>query len=169
MTQALGSFYRNSLNSGMDFVTIHDEIECIKSYITILNIRYDDKIKMDYEVEEGLLNCKILKLLLQPLVENAVHHGIKGNDGEGQISIKIFEDEDEIILMVTDDGVGMTEDRIEDIMQGETVTGKSGFGIYSLMQRITLYYDIPNPIMIQSEIGTGTEIALRVKRIEEGE
>lgn len=169
ITQALGSFYRNSLNSGMDFVTIRDEVECIKSYITILNIRYDDKIKVDYEVEEELLNCKILKLLLQPLVENAVHHGIKGNDGRGHISIKIFEDEDEIILMVADDGVGMTEEKIEDIMQGKTITGKSGFGIYSLMQRITLYYGIEHPVLIQSEIGTETEIAIRVKRIKEGD
>lgn len=169
ITQALGSFYRNSLNSGMDFVMIRDEVECIKSYITILNIRYDDKIKVDYEVEEQLLNCKILKLLLQPLVENAVHHGIKGNDGRGHISIKIFEDEDEMILMVADDGVGMTEERMEDVLQGKTVTGKSGFGIYSLMQRITLYYGIENPVMIHSEIGIGTEIAIRVKRIKEGD
>jgi two-component system sensor histidine kinase YesM len=102
-------------------------------------------------------------------VENAVHHGIKGNDGRGHISIKIFEDEDEIILVVADDGVGMTEDRIEDVLQGKTVTGKSGFGIYSLMQRITLYYGIENPVMIHSEIGIGTEIAIRVKRIKEGD
>lgn len=169
MTQALGSFYRNSLNSGMDFVTIQEEIQCIRSYITILNIRYDDKIKIDYEVEEHLLKRKILKLLLQPLIENAVHHGIKGNNGLGHISIKIFEDEDEIILMVADDGVGMSEERIEEIMEGKTVTGKAGFGIHSLKQRITLYYGIKNPIIIQSEIGLGCEVAVRVKQIEEGE
>jgi two-component system sensor histidine kinase YesM len=167
ITQALGSFYRNSLNSGQDFVTIRDEVECIKSYITILNIRYDDKIKMDYEIEEGVEDYKILKLLLQPLVENAVHHGIKGNDGCGHILIKIFSDEDEIILMVSDDGVGMTQERLAEIFQGKTVTGKSGFGIHSLIQRISLYYGIPHPVMIHSEPEMGTEIAIRVKRMEE--
>lgn len=169
MTQALGSFYRNSLNSGMDFVTIYDEIQCIQSYITILNIRYDDKIRIDYEVEEHLLRHKILKLLLQPLIENAVHHGIKGNNGAGNILVKIFEDEGEIILIVADDGAGMTEERVSDIMHGKSVTGKSGFGIYSLKQRITLYYGITNPIVIHSEVGGGCEVAVRVKKIEEGE
>ncbi|WP_180272622.1 sensor histidine kinase [Konateibacter massiliensis] len=169
MTQALGSFYRNSLNSGLDFVTIQDEIQCIRSYITILNIRYDDKIKVEYDVEEHLLNCKILKLLLQPLIENAVHHGIKGNDGAGHILVKIFEDEEEIILIVLDDGVGMSEERVHSIMEGKSVTGKSGFGIYSLKQRITLYYGIQNPIMIHSEVGGGCEITVRVKKMEEGE
>ncbi|HHV12813.1 MAG TPA: histidine kinase [Clostridiales bacterium] len=169
MTQALGSFYRNSLNSGMDFVTISEEIQCIRSYITILNIRYDDKIKVKYEVEEHLLKHKILKLLLQPLIENAVHHGIKGNNGAGNILIKIFEDEEEIILIVSDDGVGMTEERARAIMDEKSVTGKPGFGIYSLKQRITLYYGIPNPIMIHSEVEGGCEITVRVKKIEEGE
>lgn len=169
MTQALGSFYRNSLNSGMDFVTVQDEILCIKSYITILNIRYDDKIKIEYEVEEHLQKSKILKLLLQPLIENAVHHGIKGKNQTGHINVKVFDDEDEIILLVADDGVGMSQERIKDIMKGETLTGKSGFGIQSLKQRITLYYGISSPIMIHSEIGSGCEITVRVKKIKEGE
>ncbi|WP_181899227.1 cache domain-containing sensor histidine kinase [Lachnotalea glycerini] len=168
MTQALGSFYRNSLNSGMNFVSIADELDCIKSYITILNIRYDDKIKVSYEVEEHLQNKKILKLLLQPLIENAVHHGIKGKDGYGHIFVKIFEDEDEIILEVKDDGIGMTEERTKEVFEGKAITGKSGFGIQSLKQRITLYYGIENPIMIHSEAGIGTEITVRVKQIEEG-
>lgn len=169
MTQALGSFYRNSLNSGMDFVTVQDEISCIKSYITILNIRYDDNIKIDYEVEEHLLERKILKLLLQPLIENAVHHGIKGKNKAGHISVKIFDDDDEIILLVADDGVGMSDERIIDIMRGKTLTGKSGFGIQSLKQRITLYYGIRNPIMIHSELDSGCEVTVRIKKIEEGE
>ena len=167
MTQALGNFYRNSLNSGMNVVTIKDEISCIQSYITILNMRYEDKIKTEYHVEEQLWDIPVLKLLLQPVVENAVHHGIKGNDGCGRITIEIFEDEDEIIFMVSDDGIGMSEDRIQEIMEGRTVTGKSGFGIYNLKQRISLYYGIKDPIMIHSEPGTGTEVTIRIKKIKE--
>lgn len=167
MTQALGSFYRNSLNSGKTFISIKDEIECIQSYITILNIRYDNQIKVEYEIEEDLLECQVIKLLLQPLVENAVHHGIKVKCESGTIGIRVFSNDQEIIFMVSDDGVGMSEERIEEIMEGRTVTGKSGFGIYSLIQRIRLYYGIENPIMIHSEVGNGTEVAVRIQRIAE--
>ena len=168
MTQALGNFYRNSLNSGMDFVTVGEEIQCIKSYITILNIRYEDKIKVEYDVEEGLKEQYILKLLLQPLIENAVHHGIKGTGECGTIVVKAYRDEDEMIFIVTDDGVGMTEDRIRDVLEGKTKDGKSGFGVYSLMQRISLYYHIDDPLTIHSEINNGTEVTVRVKVLDGG-
>ncbi len=166
MTQALGSFYRNSLNSGLDFIKIKDEINCIQSYMTIINIRYDNEIKLEIDVEEEIEDCKILKLLLQPLVENAVHHGIKPKEGKGTISIRVFSDEDEIIFMISDDGIGMSEEKIVEIMEGRTVTGKSGFGLYNLMQRVTLYHGIKQPVLIHSETGNGTEVAVRVKRLE---
>lgn len=169
MTQALGSFYRNSLNSGLDFIAVEEEIKCIENYITILNIRYENKINLTYEVEDGLNQCRILKLLLQPLVENAVHHGIKANEKSGNIQIRIFSDDGEIIFMVTDDGIGMSEERIEDVMQGRSVTGKSGFGLQGLKQRISLYYGIKNPLIIHSESGNGTEVIVRIKRLQEGD
>lgn len=166
MTQALGSFYRNSLNSGLDFIKVKDEINCIQSYMTILNIRYDNEIKLEIDVEEEVLDCEILKLLLQPLVENAVHHGIKPKDGKGTVSIRVFSDEDEIIFILSDDGVGMSEEKIAEVMEGRSVTGKSGFGLYNLMQRITLYHGIKQPVLIHSEPGNGTEVAVRVKRLD---
>lgn len=166
MTQALGSFYRNSLNSGLDFIKVKDEIHCIQSYMTILNIRYDNEIKLEIDVEEEVMDCEILKLLLQPLVENAVHHGIKPKDGKGTVTIRVFSDEDEIIFIISDDGVGMSEEKIAEVMEGRSVTGKSGFGLYNLMQRITLYHGIKQPVLIHSETGNGTEVAVRVKRLD---
>lgn len=166
MTQALGNFYRNSLNSGQDLVTVKDEIECINSYITILNIRYDDKIIMKYDIEEEIMNYKILKLILQPIVENAAYHGLRNKKGQGTITIKGYQNEDEIIFCVSDDGVGMTEERINDILEGKTKNGKSGFGLFSSIQRISLYYQIEKPIMITSEVGIGTEITICVKAIK---
>ena len=163
MTQALGNFYRNSLNSGLDYITVEDEISSIESYITILNMRYDNQIKVNYEIEESVKKEKVLKLLLQPLVENAVHHGLNGE--EGTVNIKVFEQDDEIFI-VSDDGVGMSEERIQEIMEGKSVTGKSGFGLYSLIQRIKLMYEIENPMIIQSEIGVGTEIIVTVGKIK---
>lgn len=164
MTQALGNFYRNSLNSGMDLVTVRDELACIDSYITILNIRYDNKIIVHYDVEKQIGEMKVLKLILQPVIENSVHHGIKNNREEGgNITIKGYQDDDEIIFIITDDGCGMEQERIEQIIRGDTKTGKSGFGLYSLIQRISLYYDIDHPVTINSEIGSGTEITIRLK------
>ena len=74
--------------------------------------------------------------------------------------------EDEIIFIVSDDGVGMSDEKIEDILAGRTVTGKSGFGLYSLIQRIRLTYGIENPVIIQSEVGVGTEIIVTIKKIK---
>jgi two-component system, sensor histidine kinase YesM len=168
MTQALGNFYRNSLNSGQNLVSIKDEIECIESYMTILNIRYDDKITITYDIEEEIKEYKILKLILQPIVENAVHHGIRNKNGTGNIFIKGYKDEAEIILCVVDDGIGMSEDKINEILEGKTKRKKSGFGLYSSIQRISLYYDIEKPIVIVSEIGNGTQITIRVNVIKGG-
>lgn len=169
MTQALGNFYRNSLNSGQDLISVKDEIDCIESYITILNIRYDNKIIMRYDIEDRIKQYKILKLILQPIVENAAHHGIRDKKGKGMISIKGYQDEDEIIFIVNDDGLGMTDDRVQEILEGKTQKEKSGFGLYSSIQRISLFYDIKKPLTITSEIGNGTEITIRVKIIKGGE
>ncbi len=166
MTQALGNFYRNSLNSGQDLVTIKDEIDCIDSYITILNIRYDNKIIMHYDIEEEIKNDKVLKLILQPIVENAAHHGIRNKKGQGIITIRGYKDDDEIVFCISDNGLGMTEEKIQEIVTGKNIKDKSGFGLYSSIQRISLYYNIKNPIMITSEIGSGTEITICVKAIK---
>ena len=108
MTQALGRFYRNSLNSGKTLVTVREEIECIRSYLTILNIRYEDKLTAEYDVEEGLLDVKILKLLLQPLVENAIRHGVRKKAGAGRVCIRICETADEYDIQISDNGAGIS-------------------------------------------------------------
>ena len=136
MIQALGNFYKNSLNSGLDYISVEDEIGCIESYITILNTRYENQIAISYDIED------------------VVKHE------------KVVEEEDEIIFIVSDDGVGMSDENIEDILAGRTVTGKSGFGLYSLIQRIRLTYGIENPVIIQSEVGVGTEIIVTIKKIK---
>lgn len=170
MSQSLGDFYRNSLNSGENLITVEDELNCIKSYLSILNIRYDNKIHVEYDVEEQILDCRIIKLLLQPVVENAVQHGIHKNPEGGSLWISGFLDEDEIVFLVTDDGEGIEEEKIREILEGKTKTGKFGFGVYSIIQRIRLYYGIENPVMIHSEVGNGTEVALRIKKsVSEGE
>lgn len=165
MTQALGQFYRNSLNSGKQVVTVRDELDCVYNYITILNIRYDNKINLICDVQEEIMDYDILKLVLQPIVENAVYHGIRNRDCEGTICITGYTCENEIILNVSDDGVGMPEEKIEEIMSGNSQKGKSGFGLYSEIQRISLFYDMENPVTITSEIDSGTEVTICLRRL----
>lgn len=165
MTQALGQFYRNSLNSGKQIVTVQDELDCVENYVTILNIRYDNKIRLICDVQEDILQCHMLKLVLQPIVENAVYHGIRCRNGEGTIRITGYRYEEEIILMVSDDGVGMPEEKIEEIMSGNSKKDKSGFGLYSEIQRLSLFYDVKKPINITSELDSGTEITIYLKEI----
>lgn len=166
MTRALGQFYRNSLNSGRQIVTVQDEIECVKNYITILNIRYDNKINLECEIQEDILECDILKLVLQPIVENAVHHGLRNRECDGTIRITGYSYEDEIVLSVMDDGVGMTQEKQEEILSGKSQKRKSGFGLYSEIQRISLFYGIKDPITIRSEVDAGTEVTICLKRLE---
>jgi two-component system sensor histidine kinase YesM len=166
MTQALGQFYRNSLNSGRQIVTVQDEIDCVKNYVTILNIRYDNKINLECEIQDEIFEWKMLKLVLQPVVENAVHHGIRNREGDGTIRIVGYSCDEELILSVADDGVGMTEEKQQEILSGKSQKGKSGFGLYSEIQRISLFYGIKNPITIISEPDGGTEITICLKKLQ---
>ncbi len=163
MTQALGRFYRNSLNSGRQMLFVWEELDIIKSYITIINIRYDGDIRVTYDVDEKVQEVLILKLILQPLVENAIHHGMRQKEcaGELRISVKALGDE-MIEFSVWDNGAGIERDKIDKILRGEYRTRKSGFGIYSVKQRIELFYGIEDALSIYSDFGKETEIKVRI-------
>ena len=165
MTQALGRFYRNSLNSGRQMLSLREELDIIKNYMTIINIRYDDKISIAYEVAEDLLDVLILKLILQPLVENAVHHGMRQKDGPGELRIGVQAlDKEMLEVSVWDNGVGIPAERVGKILNGEYRTKKSGFGLYSVKQRVELFYGIRNAVCIRSDLGNWTEIKVRFPR-----
>jgi two-component system sensor histidine kinase YesM len=164
ITQALGNFYRTSLSNGNDLIPLREEIGCIKNYMTIMNIRYDGRIRAEYDVQEDLWDEPVLKLILQPCVENAVQHGIRGKKGGGFIRIRCCGGEGNVLVFsIRDDGVGMSREKTEKILlHGEQKRG--GFGIYSLIQRISLFYDLKDPVEIHSKEGVGTEIVIRVLR-----
>lgn len=110
----------------------------------------------------------MLKLLLQPLVENAVYHGIKERAGIGNILIQGVLNDKDMYFTIRDDGIGMDEKHIQMIMDGKIGEKRTGFGMYSLVQRISLYYGIEKPLTIESEIGLGTSITVHVKVLDEG-
>lgn len=162
MTQALGRFYRNSLNSGCQVITVREELDIIKSYMTIINIRYNNEISIEYKVDENLLDILMLKLILQPLVENAVHHGMSQKEGKGELCISVQALDDKLMeVSVRDNGVGIPEDKIRLILEGGYKTSKSGFGLHSVKQRVELFYGIEDAVSISSQPGCWTEVRVR--------
>lgn len=162
MTQALGRFYRNSLNSGCQVITVREELDIIKSYMTIINIRYNNEISIEYKVDENLLDILMLKLILQPLVENAVHHGMHQKEGKGELCISVQALDDKLMeVSVRDNGVGIPEDKIRLILEGGYKTSKSGFGLHSVKQRVELFYGIEDAVSISSQPGCWTEVRVR--------
>lgn len=162
MTQALGRFYRNSLNSGCQVITVREELDIIKSYMTIINIRYNNEISIEYKVDENLLDILMLKLILQPLVENAFHHGMRQKEGKGELCISVQALDDKLMeVSVRDNGVGIPEDKIRLILEGGYKTSKSGFGLHSVKQRVELFYGIEDAVSISSQPGCWTEVRVR--------
>jgi two-component system sensor histidine kinase YesM len=162
ITQSLGEFYRISLSSGKEIIRLEEEINCIKNYLIILDIRYKGKFSVSYEIDEEIYDMEILKLILQPFVENAIHHGLRNKHGQGTIEIKAHKKQGMLFFIVKDDGIGMTSDKIKEILSRKSQANKNGFGIYSSVQRISIFYNIENPLSITSVINEGTEVTIKI-------
>lgn len=166
IVSALSRFFRISLSKGMDWITIGEEIERIRSYLTIQKMRYHDILDYKIDVEPGVAENTILKLILQPLVENALYHGIKNKRQMGTISVRArWEGASEILLEVEDDGIGFTPEKLTQLQKElEDDTGdiklESGFGIGNVNKRIRLYYGKPYGVSIRSEYNSGTCVSL---------
>src|SRR6185436_12372775 len=163
---ALSSFFRISLSKGMDWITIGEEIERIKSYLTIQKMRYHDILDFKIEVDEDVTENTILKLILQPLVENALYHGIKNKRQGGTISVRARrKGQSEVLIEVEDDGIGFTPEKLAQLRaelddDAGDIKTESGFGIGNVNNRIRLYYGKQYGLSIQSEYSTGTCVTL---------
>ena len=166
IVSALSSFFRISLSKGMDWITIGEEVERIRSYLTIQKMRYQDILDFKIEVNDDVVENTILKLILQPLVENALYHGIKNKRQGGTINVRARrKGEDEILLEVEDDGIGFTPEKLAQLRaelddDSGDIKLESGFGIGNVNKRIRLYYGKPYGLSVQSEYTTGTRVAL---------
>ncbi|MBI3170734.1 MAG: sensor histidine kinase [Chloroflexi bacterium] len=163
---ALSSFFRISLSKGMDWITIGEEVERIRNYLTIQKMRYRDILDFKIEVDADVAQNTILKLLLQPLVENALYHGIKNKRQGGTIHVRAKRNGDaEILLEVEDDGIGFTPEKLAQLRveldddSGE-IKLESGFGIGNVNNRIRLYYGRTYGVSIRSEYNSGTCVTL---------
>lgn len=164
ITRALSDFFRISLSQGKDWIPLSEEVKHLTGYLTIQKIRYRDILDYEIDIPESLYHVQVLKLLLQPLVENAIYHGVKHRRGRGMIIVTGEARDGWLILSVRDNGAGMTEERLQQVRQGlsaESGQG-AGYGLFNVNKRIQLYYNQPQGIEIESEEKMGTTVSLRV-------
>lgn len=160
LVTSLSSFFRTSLSRGIDFVPISSEIEHVRSYLTIQKMRYGDVLTYEINVGDGLGEQTMLKLLLQPLVENSLYHGIKNTRGRGMITVSVQKENNKVRFTVTDSGIGMKQDKLEELIDNiNNGNGETGFGLFNVNRRLKLYYDSCDGIEIQSEYGKGTRVS----------
>ena len=163
MVKALGDLMRASI-SGDDFVTVGEEIKNIENYLIIQKFRYGDKIEVNIDIKPGIEKHKIPKLILQPIVENAIVHGIEKMVGSGIINISGAVSGNNIILKVTDNGLGINEDRIKTILSAPEHAGRTNghtnIGLRNVDRRIKIYYGEEYGVQIQSREGRGTTVTL---------
>lgn len=169
IVRALSSFFRIALSRGKDWISLRQEIEHVQSYLTIQKMRYRDILDYKIDVDESLLDSTILKLTLQPLVENALYHGIKTKRTGGDIVVSAQRgDGDRVVLEVRDDGVGFTPYKlaqIREMLAGETdaITMKEGgFGLENVNKRIKLYYGPQYGLAIESQYRGGTKVTVTI-------
>jgi two-component system sensor histidine kinase YesM len=172
IVRALSNFFRVSLSKGKDWITVREEIERTRSYLTIQKMRYRDILDYKIEVEPGVLDGTILKLILQPVVENAIYHGIKNKRQGGVVTVRAYQkDKDKVFLEVEDDGIGFTRyklDKIQHKLKGdsdeldlsELNLEEKGFGLENVNKRIKLYYGQEYGLSIESQYQVGTQVTL---------
>lgn len=162
---ALARFFRLSLGKGKNIVTVKDEIDHVKNYLMIQHMRFKNKFDYEFDIAEDVLELPSLKLMLQPLVENAIYHGMEFMDGDGLILVKAWREENELYLSVADNGLGMTEDKVEMILTGKSSSGNgrgSGIGVKNVNERIKLYFGEAYGITIDSEPDEGTKVTIHL-------
>ena len=138
---ALTKLFRIGLSHGKEFIPLADELTHVQSYLYIQKIRYEDKLNYTFEVDESLLELTVLKLIVQPLVENALYHGIKRKTGDGQIVIKVYAESDMLYIDVYDDGVGMSSEQRDQLNDKLKHREKGdGFGLFNVNERLVMYF-----------------------------
>ncbi|WP_251028397.1 sensor histidine kinase [Bacillus sp. ISL-18] len=176
MTKALGDMFRYSIKTESELVRLSDEIDHVKNYITIQNIRYDNSIDFNLEIPSKISSCCILKLILQPIIENSILHGLEKKRMKGNVKLKAYEiSQNRIVFEISDNGIGMDKDgldKIRNFLQEQPEfkelgkRSKESIGLKNVHSRIALYYGLEYGLNVDSEPNKGTTIKICVPKIE---
>ncbi|MDE6386480.1 MAG: histidine kinase [Lachnospiraceae bacterium] len=173
--QNMAEFFRYNVKKGDETVTVREEIELVDNYIYILNVRFSGDIHYEKKVDKSLLQVEMPSMILQPIVENCVNHGIREMAGEGRIWLKVYRIDDMVCISVRDNGIGMSEDTIDKVLAGtyreeELAAGSNGIGMDNVIARLKLFTECEDVMSIVSEgenHGTEFIIYLQMKEREE--
>ncbi len=165
MTAALAKLLRQSISNDHELVELGQEMEYVKNYLTIQKMRYQDKLESVIEIAPEVRYVKIVKLILQPIVENAIYHGIKYKDSKGTVRICAYPEGESVYIAVEDDGIGMDEETLTHIFDEKKKEHKqNGVGVPNVQKRLKLYYGEKYGITYESKIGVGTRAVIRIPR-----
>lgn len=164
LVEALASYYRLSVSKGREVITIGEEIEMVRNYLKIQEIRYQDVFETQFDVDINSCHIPIPKLVIQPLVENALYHGIRPKGKKGTIKISSRNTEDTVTITISDDGVGVSEEEIKEILFTERKGQVRSFGLWGTIERLRIFYGNKECIYIKSELGKGTLITLTIPK-----
>ncbi len=166
MTYSLSDFFRISLSKGRDWITLEKEIKHISDYLLILKMRYGDMLTYDISVSEELHSYTILKMLLQPVVENAVYHGTKAVRRVGLITVTAYQEDDMLCFSIADNGKGVPPEKLAEIRaelnKGVETDFREGYGLYNVNKRLLLYYGEKARLTFDSQLNHGTTVTIRV-------
>lgn len=170
----LGQLLRSSISNGNDFSTVAESLEAIQSYLRIQKIRYNDKFAAVLDIDAAILHYQIPKLILQPLVENAIIHGLESKMGQGLLTIRGRREGDELVFEISDNGVGISQKKLTALIreaeaEAEADLASGSIGIPNVHRRIKLYYGNAYGLAIKSRRGQGTQITLRLPATVQGE
>lgn len=169
MVRSLSEFFRTSLNRGKDIISVREELLHVRSYLEIQQVRYQDILNYDIDVPVELGNYLIPKITIQPLVENALYHGIKNKRGSGHIHIRGSRQENFLVIEIEDDGIGISKERLWQVNDGirkKILTGKDIYGLYNVNERIRLNFGEAYGINVMSTYGEGTLVRILLPCME---
>jgi two-component system sensor histidine kinase YesM len=161
ITTTLSKFYRTTLNNGKNIISIREVIENTKAYLEIQLIMHDYSFDMIFNIDDKLYEFDMIKLILQPIIENAIEHGIDlKRNGRGQISITGTQTDHHVEFIIEDNGIGMDEKLIEEVL----VKQSKGYGLHNVHKRIKTFFGGDYGIFINSELGKGIEVRVLIPR-----
>lgn len=168
MTASLARLLRQSISNEDETVLIGQEIQYVKSYLTIQKMRYKDKLEFEINVDPFINSVHIVKLVLQPIVENAIYHGLKYKESKGLLTVTGYQKNQNAVIEITDDGVGMDEETLNHIFEKHKVNYRSnGVGVYIVQKRLCMYYGKEYGLHYESEPGHGTTVTVTIPMEQE--
>ena len=160
---ALANYYRQSLSKGAEIIKISDEISQINSYLTIQKTRYEGHIDFRIDIDSDILGLYIPKLTLQPIVENAIYHGLREKEGGGIVEIRGFRENNRVIFYIKDNGRGMDQETLDKLIKCiDTGVSSQGYGLSNVNERLKLYYGKEYGIGVESLAGCYTIVTITI-------